>query len=54
MNVRKSETDSRKILFWVILAVAVFIRIFYFGKLPSGVNQDEAMGAVDAQALALY
>lgn len=51
---KKGETDSRRIWFWVILAAAVFIRIFYFGKLPSGVNQDEAMGAVDAQALALY
>lgn len=51
---KKSETDSRRIWFWAILAAAVFIRVLYFGELPDGVNQDEAMGAVDARALALY
>lgn len=33
---------------------AVLIRTLRFGTLPYGVNQDEAMGAVDAWALSLY
>ncbi|MCM1325713.1 MAG: glycosyltransferase family 39 protein [Bacteroidales bacterium] len=54
MNIRSTVNFNKKIWFWMIFAVAVFIRILYFGELPGGVNQDEAMGAVDAQALALY
>jgi 4-amino-4-deoxy-L-arabinose transferase-like glycosyltransferase len=43
-----------KILFWIILAAAFLVRVIRFGTLPAGVNQDEAMGAVDAWALSLY
>lgn len=41
-------------LFWGILAAAVLIRCIGFGRIPGGVNQDEAMAAVDAAALAKY
>ncbi len=41
-------------IFWVILILAVVTRVFCFGTIPFGVNQDEAMGAVDAWALSLY
>ncbi len=52
------EDTGRRIdcrfVFWGILALAVLIRVIGFGSLPWGVNQDEAMGAVDAWALSLY
>lgn len=48
------NTNTNLLLFFAILIGAVLIRIFRFGMLPYGVNQDEAMGAVDAWALSLY
>ena len=41
-------------LFWGILLGAILIRCISFGKIPGGVNQDEAMAAVDAWALSNY
>lgn len=49
-----SGRDRHLLWFGAILAVAVIIRLIRFGTLPSGVNQDEAMGAVDALALSRY
>ena len=40
------------ILFLFLLAI--FIRTFRFGEIPGGMNQDGAMAAVDAKALAFY
>lgn len=40
--------------FWMILLFAVVVRCIGFGSIPGGVNQDEAMGAVDGWALAQY
>ncbi|MDE6926325.1 MAG: glycosyltransferase family 39 protein [Acetatifactor sp.] len=40
--------------FWLILLFAVIVRCIGFGSIPGGVNQDEAMGAVDGWALAQY
>ena len=34
--------------------LAVFIRVYRFGSVPGGMNQDGAMAAVDAAALAAY
>lgn len=45
---------KRLVLFWTILLGALLLRLIRFGSLPFGVNQDEAMGAVDAWALSLY
>ncbi len=41
-------------LFILILAIGVFVRVYRFGTLPMGLNQDGAMGALDGYALALY
>lgn len=41
-----------KILFIITAVIAVFIRIYKFGSVPGGFNQDGAMAAVDAKALA--
>ena len=43
-----------RILFALAVFVAVFIRIYKFGEVPGGFNQDGAMAAVDAKALAEY
>ena len=41
-------------LFWVILLFAFLIRIIGLDSVPTGINQDEAMGAMDAWALSQY
>lgn len=38
----------------IIAVVAVFVRVFRFGDVPGGFNQDGAMAAVDSKALADY
>lgn len=43
-----------RILFLLAIVTAVFIRIYRFGQVPGGFNQDGAMAAVDAKALAEY
>ena len=39
---------------FLAIILAIFVRIAKFGSVPFGVNQDEAMAAVDAKALAMY
>ncbi len=41
-------------LFWSILVFAFLIRIIKLDAVPIGINQDEAMAAVDAWALSMY
>ena len=48
------KNEIYNILIGVIAAAAVFIRIYKFGSVPGGMNQDGAMAAVDAKALADY
>lgn len=48
-----SPTAYRLLLALTFL-VAVFVRIYQFGLVPGGFNQDGAMAAVDAKALADY
>jgi hypothetical protein len=38
----------------IICAFALFSRVFYFPGVPAGVNQDEAMAAINAKALLTY
>lgn len=42
------------LFFALVLAAGVFVRVWRFGTLPMGLNQDGAMAAVDGYALALY
>ncbi|MCH5342762.1 MAG: glycosyltransferase family 39 protein [Acetatifactor sp.] len=51
---RKISLKREQILFIALLLAGILIRCIQFGSLPAGVNQDEAMGAVDAWALARY
>lgn len=49
----KTET-KRRVIFWSILIFGILLRCLAFGRVPNGVNQDEAMAAVDAWALSKY
>ncbi|MCM1541601.1 MAG: glycosyltransferase family 39 protein [Blautia sp.] len=48
------DDRKRRMVFWAIFLFAVTVRCIGFGSVPGGVNQDEAMGAVDGWALAQY
>ena len=50
MNERKKE----RWIFWGILMAAVLVRCIGFVRIPTGVNQDEAMAGMDAWALSKY
>lgn len=51
---KATEGKAGRMAFWAILAFAVIVRCIGFGSTPGGVNQDEAMAAVDGWALAQY
>ena len=48
------KQNAKRILFWSILILTVILRCIQFGTVPDGINQDEAMGAMDAWALSKY
>lgn len=48
------DAKYEKILFGILLFLAFAVRIWQFGSIPGGMNQDGAMAAVDAKALADY
>ena len=52
--VEKNLTSIYTKIFWCILVVAFLVRVIGIGSLPYGVNQDEAMLAMDAWALSEY
>ena len=52
MKINKKKIYFILLLFAIILAV--FIRVYKFPDVPGGMNQDGAMAAVDAKALADY
>lgn len=51
-GVIKSYTRNELIIFGAIMLVALVARLWQFGEIPGGMNQDGAMAAVDAKALA--
>lgn len=51
---RSVEDRTRRMVFWAIFLCAVIVRCIGFGSIPGGINQDEAMAAVDGWALAQY
>lgn len=48
------EDKRFNIFLFIIITIALFARIYQFGSVPAGVNQDEAMAAVDALSLSKY
>jgi 4-amino-4-deoxy-L-arabinose transferase-like glycosyltransferase len=53
-----SQTHAKvtrfQVLFFLVLFLGVFARVWQFGSLPPGLNQDEATNAVDAYSLLHY
>ena len=47
-------TKTEKCIFFLLLAIGVFARLYRFGAAPPGLNQDEAFAAYDAWALLHY
>ena len=50
---RQSKNTYRLFLLLILIA-GIALRVWDFGSIPGGVNQDGAMAAVDAKALADY
>lgn len=44
-------TPDRAVVFWVLILFFTLLRLYRFGSVPGGFNQDGAMAAVDALAL---
>lgn len=53
-NTTKWKIQPSTLIFWAICLVAIAVRVWKFGAVPGGFNQDGAMAAVDAKALADY
>lgn len=53
-RISKWISPNHKTLFFLIAFIAIIVRVWDFGATPSGFNQDGAMAAVDAKALADY
>ena len=51
---REQSKNTYRLLLLLILIAGVALRVWDFGSIPGGVNQDGAMAAVDAKALADY
>lgn len=49
-----SKKENEFIIVGILLLFGIAIRAWRFGTVPTGINQDEAMAAVDAKALADY
>lgn len=55
MNTNNRVTSSTyKKMFWTILLLSFLVRVAGITVVPPGINQDEAMGAMDAWALSKY
>lgn len=52
--ITKVKKHQHIILFFLFLLVGIIVRGFWLGQVPMGINQDEAMAAVDAKALLEY
>ena len=48
------QGDREVVFFLLLMALSVTLRVWRFGSIPGGMNQDGAMAAVDAKALADY
>ena len=48
------EADNGKAVVFLVLCLLLAVRLTAFGTIPGGLNQDGAMAAVDAKALAEY
>lgn len=49
-----NKESTRRALFWLILACGIFARVYRFGTMPAGINQDEAFAGYEAWSLLRY
>lgn len=54
MKQKLEKIDKLDIIFAIIFLAAVFIRVWQFGKIPGGINQDEAFSGYEAYSLLNY
>lgn len=54
MKIQEKRFSKAQICFWLILFTSLVLRMVALAGIPTGVNQDEAMGAMDAWALSKY
>lgn len=54
MMIHKNEKQKYRIAVLLLFLLAAAVRLYRFGSVPGGMNQDGAMAAVDAKALAQY
>lgn len=50
----KNNKNLHRLLFWLILAAGIFARVWRFGAVPGGINQDEAFAAYEAWSIMKY
>lgn len=48
------NAGHRRVFFWFIMAIGIFARIYRFGLVPAGINQDEAFAGYEAWSLLNY
>lgn len=53
-SLRDRGASGERLWFWGLMALALLLRFWEFGSIPGGMNQDGAMAAVDARALASF
>ncbi len=53
-NAFLARRSVRRALFWLILAMGVFARVYFYGLVPIGLNQDEAFAGYEAWSLMNY
>lgn len=51
---KQEETGFKRLFLFLAVYVLIAVRVIAIGEIPGGLNQDGAMGAVDAKALADY
>lgn len=53
-NALLDSARTRRVLFWLVMAAAVFMRAWQLGTVPNGINQDEAFAGYEAWSLLNY
>ena len=46
-----NEARKRRLCFWAVFALGLGIRLWRFGQVPEGINQDEAFAGYEAFCL---
>ena len=54
MKFKNPIKDERKLFFILILLLGVILRVYHFGLIPNGLNQDEAFAGYEAYSLLHY